>query len=97
MQKSTCNQNSKCYNKLNKRKQPLERKVLKMTTYREQYIKDMHMMDRNGNTLTTEEKELLKKEYKENLIDLGKEETLYFVALDFNVIATVVKQIVEKP
>lgn len=68
-----------------------------MTTYREQYIKDMHMMDKNGNALTAEEKELLKEEYRRNVIDLGKEETLYFVALDFNVIVTVVRQLVEKP
>lgn len=82
---------------LTKENNHLKGKVNKMTTYREQYIEDMHMMDKNGNALTAEEKELLKEEYRRNVIDLGKEETLYFVALDFNVIVTVVRQLVEKP
>ena len=82
---------------LTKENNHLKGKVNKMTTYREQYIEDMHMMDKNGNALTAEEKELLEEEYRRNVIDLGKEETLYFVALDFNVIVTVVRQLVEKP
>lgn len=68
-----------------------------MTTYREQYIEDMNMMDKNGKDLTTEEKALMREMYRVARLDMSEEESLYYVAIDFNVIVTVVKQIVEKP
>ena len=68
-----------------------------MTTYREQYIEDMNMMDKNGKDLTTEEKALMREMYRVARLDMNEEESLYYVAIDFNVIVTVVKQIVEKP
>ena len=68
-----------------------------MTTYREQYIEDMNMMDKNGKDLTTEEKALMREMYRVARLDMNEEESLYYVAIDFNVIMMVVKQIVEKP
>ena len=68
-----------------------------MTTYREQYIEDMNMMDKNDKDLTTEEKALMREMYRVARLDMSEEESLYYVAIDFNVIVTVVKQIVEKP
>lgn len=68
-----------------------------MTTYREQYIEDMNMMDKNGKDLTTEEKALMREMYRVARLDMSEEESLYYVAIDFNVITMVVKQIVEKP
>ncbi len=68
-----------------------------MTTYREQYIEDMNMMDKNGKDLTTEEKALMREMYRVARLDMNEEESLYYIAIDFNVIVTVVKQIVEKP
>ena len=68
-----------------------------MTTYREQYIEDMNMMDKNGKDLTTEEKALMREMYRVARLDMSEEESLYYVAIDFNVIMMVVKQIVEKP
>ncbi len=67
-----------------------------MTTYREQYIKDMDQMDRKD-TLTKEEKALMKEMFRVARLDMTEEESLYYIAIDFNVIVTVVKQIVEKP
>lgn len=67
-----------------------------MTTYREQYIKDMDQMDRKD-TLTKEEKALMKEMFRVARLDMTEEEALYYIAIDFNVIITVVKQIVEKP
>lgn len=72
-------------------------KVNKMTTYREQYIEDMHMMDKNDKDLTTEEKALMREMYRVARLDMDEEESLCYVAIDFNVIMMVVKQIVEKP
>jgi hypothetical protein len=67
-----------------------------MTTYREQYIKDMDQMDRKD-TLTKEEKNMMKEMFRVARLDMDEEEALYYIAIDFNVIITVVKQIVEKP
>lgn len=67
-----------------------------MTTYREQYIKDMDQMDRKD-ILTKEEKNMMKKMFRVARLDMDEEEALYYIAIDFNVIITVVKQIVEKP
>ncbi len=67
-----------------------------MTTYREQYIKDMDQMDRKD-TLTKEEKNMMKEMFRVARLDMAEEESLYYIAIDFNVIVTVVKQIVEKP
>jgi hypothetical protein len=67
-----------------------------MTTYREQYIKDMDQMDRKD-TLTKEEKNMMKEMFRVARLDMTEEESLYYIAIDFNVIVTVVKQIVEKP
>ena len=67
-----------------------------MTTYREQYIKNMDQMDRKD-TLTKEEKALMKEMFRVARLDMTEEESLYYIAIDFNVIVTVVKQIVEKP
>lgn len=72
-------------------------KVNKMTTYREQYIEDMHIMDKNDKDLTTKEKVLMREMYRVARLDMDREESLYYIAIDFNVIVTVVKQIVEKP
>ena len=68
-----------------------------MTTYREQYIEDMNMMDKNDKDLTAEEKALMREMYRVARLDMSEEESLYYVAIDFNVIMMVVKQIVEKP
>ena len=68
-----------------------------MTTYREQYIEDMHIMDKNDKDLTTKEKVLMREMYRVARLDMDREESLYYIAIDFNVIVTVVKQIVEKP
>lgn len=67
-----------------------------MTTYREQYIKDMDQMDKKD-ILTKEEKTLMRGMYRVAKLDMTEEEALYYIAIDFNVIITVVKQIVEKP
>ena len=67
-----------------------------MTTYREQYIREMNQMDRKD-TLTKEEKALMKEMFRVARLDMTEEESLYYIAIDFNVIVTVVKQIVEKP
>lgn len=67
-----------------------------MTTYREQYIKDMDQMDRKD-ILTKEEKNMMKEMFRVAKLDMDEEEALYYIAIDFNVIITVVKQIVEKP
>ena len=67
-----------------------------MTTYREQYIKDMDQMDRKD-TLAKEEKNMMKEMFRVARLDMTEEEALYYIAIDFNVIITVVKQIVEKP
>ena len=67
-----------------------------MTTYREQYIKDMDQMDRKD-TLTKEEKNMMKEMFRVARLDMAEEESLYYIAIDFNVIVTIVKQIVEKP
>ena len=67
-----------------------------MTTYREQYIKDMDQMDRKD-TLAKEEKNMMKEMFRVARLDMDEEEALYYIAIDFNVIITVVKQIVEKP
>lgn len=67
-----------------------------MTTYRTQYIKDMDQMDKKD-TLTKEEKNMMKEMFRVAKLDMSKEEALYYIAIDFNVIVTVVKQIVEKP
>lgn len=67
-----------------------------MTTYREQYIKDMDQMDRKD-ILTKEEKNMMKEMFRVARLDMDEEEALYYIAIDFNVIITVVKQIVEKP
>lgn len=67
-----------------------------MTTYREQYIKDMDQMDRKD-ILTKEEKNMMKEMFRVARLDMTEEESLYYIAIDFNVIVTVVKQIVEKP
>ena len=64
-------------------------------TYRNQYINEMNQMDKNGNGLTAEHIDYIKKEYVSAKIDLGEEEALYFLAIDFNVIVTVIKQIVK--
>ena len=64
-------------------------------TYRNQYINEMDQMDKNGNDLTAEHIDYIKKEYVSAKIDLGEEEALYFLAIDFNVIVTVIKQIVK--
>ena len=82
---------------LTKENNHLKGKVNKMTTYREQYIEDMNMMDKNGKDLTTEEKALMREMYRVARLDMSEEESLYYVAIDFNVITMVVKQIVEKP
>ena len=68
-----------------------------MTTYRTQYLEDMDQMDKNGNALTAEEKALMREMYRVAKLDMSEEESLYYIAIDFNVIVTVVKQIVEKP
>lgn len=68
-----------------------------MTTYREQYIEDMNMMDKNDKDLTAEEKALMREMYRVARLDMDEEESLCYVAIDFNVIMMVVKQIVEKP
>ncbi len=68
-----------------------------MTTYREQYIKDMNMMDKNDKDLTAGDKALMREMYRVARLDMNEEESLYYIAIDFNVIVTVVKQIVEKP
>ena len=68
-----------------------------MTTYREQYIKDMNMMDKNDKDLTAEEKALMREMYRVARLDMNEEESLYYISIDFNVVVTVVKQIVEKP
>lgn len=94
--KNTCNLISKCYNRLNKGKQPLERKVNKMTTYRTQYLEDMDQMDKKD-TLTAEEKTLMRGMYRVARLDMSEEESLYYIAIDFNIIVTVVKRIVGKP
>lgn len=67
-----------------------------MTTYREQYIKDMDQMDRKD-ILTKEEKNMMKEMFRVARLDMDEEEAFYYIAIDFNVIITVVKQIVEKP
>lgn len=67
-----------------------------MTTYRTQYIKDMDQMDKKD-TLTKEEKNMMKEMFRVAKLDMNEEEALYYIAIDFNVIVTVVKQIVEKP
>lgn len=68
-----------------------------MTTYKEQYIREMDQMDGNANVLTKEEKNMMKEEYRIAKLDMSEEEALYYIAIDFNVIVTVVRQIVEKP
>ena len=68
-----------------------------MTTYREQYIEDMNMMDKNDKDLTAEEKAFMREMYRVARLDMDEEESLCYVAIDFNVIMMVVKQIVEKP
>lgn len=67
-----------------------------MTTYRTQYLEDMDQMDKRD-TLTTEEKALMREMYRVARLDMSEEESLYYIAIDFNIIVTVVKQIVEKP
>lgn len=67
-----------------------------MTTYRTQYLADMDQMDRKD-TLTKEEKNMMKEMFRVAKLDMDEEEALYYIAIDFNVIITVVKQIVEKP
>ena len=67
-----------------------------MTTYRTQYLADMDQMDRKD-TLTKEEKNMMKEMFRVAKLDMSEEEALYYIAIDFNVIITVVKQIVEKP
>jgi len=67
-----------------------------MTTYRTQYLKDMDQMDRKD-ILTKEEKNMMKEMFRVARLDMDEEEALYYIAIDFNVIITVVKQIVEKP
>ena len=67
-----------------------------MTTYRTQYLADMDQMDRKD-TLTKEEKNMMKEMFRVAKLDMTEEESLYYIAIDFNVIVTVVKQIVEKP
>lgn len=67
-----------------------------MTTYRTQYLEDMDQMDRKD-TLTKEEKNMMKEMFRVARLDMDEEEALYYIAIDFNVIITVVKQIVEKP
>lgn len=81
---------------LTKENNHLKGKVNKMTTYREQYIKDMDQMDRKD-ILTKEEKNMMKEMFRVARLDMDEEEALYYIAIDFNVIITVVKQIVEKP
>lgn len=68
-----------------------------MTTYRAQYLADMDQMDKNGNALTTEEKALMREMYRVARLDMSEEESLYYIAIDFNIIVAVVRQIVEKP
>lgn len=67
-----------------------------MTTYRTQYLEDMDQMDRKD-ILTKEEKNMMKEMFRVARLDMDEEEALYYIAIDFNVIITVVKQIVEKP
>lgn len=67
-----------------------------MTTYRTQYLEDMDQMDRKD-ILTKEEKNMMKEMFRVAKLDMDEEEALYYIAIDFNVIITVVKQIVEKP
>lgn len=81
---------------LTKENNHLKGKVNKMTTYRTQYLEDMDQMDRKD-ILTKEEKNMMKEMFRVARLDMDEEEALYYIAIDFNVIITVVKQIVEKP